>query len=100
MRGGMGDFEVTVGTLQTLAGQLKSVGKTVTSARQGLDGLGKGQTGDGDLADAVHDFTDKWKYSLKKIGENAEQVGDKVGEAAKTYSDTDQAIANAAAGRS
>ena len=96
----MGDFDVTVGTLQTLAGQLKSVGQTVSTARQGLDGVGEGQTGDGDLADAVHDFTDKWKYSLKKIGENADQVGSKVADAAKTYTDADTAIANAAAGRS
>jgi hypothetical protein len=70
----------------------------VASARQGLDEIGDGETGDGDLADAVHDFTGKWKYSLEKIGKKAEEVGDAVDGAATGYSTTEQGIAAAASG--
>jgi uncharacterized protein YukE len=96
----MGRVEVQPETLRSLAGNLKSVGDNVAGARQGLQGLDDAQTGDGGLSSAVHDFTDKWKYSLEKIGKKADEVGDAVGAAATGYSTTDQGIADAAAGKS
>jgi len=93
-------FTVEVGTLQQLSGQLTSIGDTVSGAQDGLDGLGDSQTGDGDLASAVHHFKDKWEYSLKKIGETAQAVAEKTQAAADGYGQTEQAIADAAAGRS
>ena len=92
-------FSVEVGTLRALSGELTSIGRTVSTAQDGLDGLGDGQTGDGDLTSAVHHFKDKWEYSLKKIGETAQVVSEKVTAAADGYDQTDQAIADAAAGR-
>ena len=92
-------FSVEVGTLRGLAGQLASIGERVSSAQDGLDGLGDGQTGDGELSSAVHHFRDKWEYSLKKIGETAQAVAEKVTAAADGYEKTDQAVADAAAGR-
>lgn len=94
----MGQIEVSPDVLSSLAGDLKAVGQTVSGARQGLDGVGQNETGDGDLASALHDFTDKWKYSLEKIGKKADEVGDSVSGAAKGYSQTDQGIADAAKG--
>jgi hypothetical protein len=92
-------FSVEVGTLRSLAGQLTSIGETVAGAQDGLDGLGTGQTGDGELASAVHHFRDKWEYSLKKIGETAKAVAEKTTAAADGYQQVDQAVADAAAGR-
>ena len=97
----MGDgFSVEVGTLRALSGELTSIGERVSTAQDGLSGLGDGQTGDGDLTSAVHHFTDKWEYSLKKIGETAQAVAEKVTAAAGGYEQVDTAIADAAAGRS
>ena len=94
------DFSVEVGTLNNLSGQLKSIGDTVGGAQGGLDGLGDGQTGHGDLSSAVHHFKDKWEYSLKKINETAQAVAEKTTAAAQGYTEVDTAIADAAAGRS
>ena len=92
-------FSVEVGTLRSLSTQLTSIGERVSTAQDGLDGLGDGHTGDGDLTSAVHHFKDKWEYSLKKIGETATAVAEKVTAAADGYDQTDQAVADAAAGR-
>ena len=71
-------FTVEVGTLTALSGQLRSIGDTVSGAQGGLDGLGDGQTGHGDLSSAVHHFKDKWEYSLKKINEMSKVAGAEV----------------------
>src|SRR6266566_1627419 len=92
-------FSVEAGMLKVLAGQLTSIGQTVSGAQDGLDGLGDGQTGDGGLAAAVHGFRHEWSYSLTKIGETARVVAEKAGAAAEGYQRTDQAVADAAAGR-
>ncbi len=92
-------FEVEVGTLVALSGQLTSIGQTVSGAQDGLEGLGDAQTGDGGLSSAVHHFRDKWEYSLKKIGETAQAVAEKTQAAADGYQQTDAAVADAAAGR-
>jgi hypothetical protein len=94
----VGHLEVEFDVLTGLARDLKSVGQAVSSARQGLDDLGEGQTGDRDLSSAVHDFTDKWKYSLEKIGKTADEVGQKVSGAAEGYTTTEQAIVDAERG--
>jgi hypothetical protein len=92
-------FEVTPEGLHTLAGQLRSVGETVSSTRRGLDRLGPSETGDDDLAKAVSHFSEEWKYSLKKIGETAAAVGGQLDGGATAYAANDQAIADALAGR-
>ena len=92
-------FSVEVGTLRALARQLTSIGERVSGAQDGLDGLGDGQTGDGELSSAVHHFRDKWEYSLAKIGETAQAVAEKATAAADGYEQTDLAVADAAAGR-
>ena len=92
-------FSVEVGTLRSLSSQLTSIGQTVSGAQDGLDGLGDGQTGDGELSSAVRHFRDKWEYSLKKIGETAQAVAEKATAAADGYEQTDRAVADAAAGR-
>jgi hypothetical protein len=93
-------FSVEVGTLRALSSELTSIGDKVGTAQQGMDGLGDGQTGDGDLTGAVHHFKGKWEYSLKKIKETAEKTAEKVTSAADGYDQVDGAIADAAAGRS
>jgi Family of unknown function (DUF6507) len=94
----VGHFEVEPEVLTGLSRDLKAVGTTVAGARKGMDGLGKGETGDDDLASALHDFSDKWEYSLEKIGKKADEVGDSVSGAADGYTKTDQGIADAARG--
>ena len=94
----MGHLEVEPETLRALAADLRSVGRHVASARAGIYGLDERVTGDGELASAVHDFADTWKYSLEKIAKAAEQTGEKVGGAGQAYAETDQAIADAATG--
>ena len=91
-------FEVEVGTLRALSTQLTSIGQTVSGAQDGLDGLGEGQTGDGELSSAVHHFRDRWEHSLKKIGETAQAVAEKTTAAAGGYQQADAAVADAAAG--
>jgi hypothetical protein len=92
-------IEVQPEVLASLARDLKSVGQTVAGARSGLEGVGEGEAGDRGLASAVHDFADKWKYSLEKIGKKADEVGTAVDTAATGYTTTEQGIADAAAGK-
>jgi hypothetical protein len=92
-------FTVDLTQLRTVAGQLKTIGDTVGAAKRGLEGIGKAQTGDGKLADAVEDFREKWDYSLKKIGETAVGVGEQVILAAQGYDEIETGVADAAAGR-
>jgi len=94
----VGHIEVSAEVLTSLARDLKAVGRTVSGARPGLDGVGQNEAGDQDLASAVHDFTDKWKYSLEKIGKKADEVGESVSGAAQGYTQTDQGIADTAKG--
>jgi hypothetical protein len=95
----MAKIEVQTDQLGSLSRDLKSVGQTVATARQGLDGVTSAHTGDGDLAAALRDFTDKWKYSLEKIAKKADDVGGAVDSAASGYSQTERGIADAAAGK-
>ena len=92
-------FSVEVAALRALAEQLISIGETVSGADAGLGGLGDGQTGDGELSAAVHHFRDEWEYSLKKIGETAQAVSEKIKSAGEGYQSVDTGVANAAAGR-
>jgi uncharacterized protein YukE len=96
--GAMAEIEVSMDVLTSLSKDLKAVGQTVGGARQGLDGVGKAEAGHDELASAIHDFTDKWHYSLDKIGKKADEVGDSVSGAAQGYTQTDQGIADAARG--
>jgi hypothetical protein len=91
----VGRFEVQPEVLTSLGRDLKSVGQAVSGARAGLDGIGENETGDRSLASAVHDFGDKWSYSLEKIGKKADEVGDSVSGAATGYSTTEQGIVDA-----
>ncbi len=94
----MGHIEVNPDELSSLSGSLHQFSSAGADAEAGLEGIGAGQTGHGGLADAVSHFVHAWDYSLKKIGENAAAMADKVGKAADGYRGTDQAIADAASG--
>ena len=94
----MGHIEVNPDELSSLAGSLNQFSSAGADAKAGLSGIGSAHTGHGGLADAVSHFVHAWDYSLKKIGENAAAMGDKVGKAGEGYRTTDQAIADAASG--
>jgi len=94
-----GGFSVEVGTLRALSSELTSIGERAGAAQDGMASLGDGQTGDGGLTAAVHHFTDRWGYSLKKVRETAEKTAAQVTAAADGYQEVDGAVA-AAAGRS
>ena len=44
-------------------------------------------------------YRDEWEYSLKKIGETAQAVSEKIKSAGEGYQSVDTGVANAAAGR-
>jgi hypothetical protein len=94
----MGHIEVNPDELSILARSLNQFSSAGADAKAGLAGIGSGQTGHPGLAGAVSDFLHAWDYSLKKIGDNAAAMADKVGKAGEGYRTTDQAIADAAAG--
>jgi Excreted virulence factor EspC, type VII ESX diderm len=94
----MGHIEVNPDELSSLASGLHQFSSAGAEAKAGLTGIGSAQTGHGGLADAVSDFVHAWDYSLKKIGENAAAMADKVGKAGDGYRGTDRAIADAASG--
>jgi hypothetical protein len=96
----MGLIKVDPTELSGLSSGLKQFSTEGNGARDKLGGIGTGQTGHGGLADAVGHFVKEWEYSLKKIGENAAAMADKLGRSADGYSTTDEGIADAAAGKS
>lgn len=96
----MGHIEVDPDELSGLSGSLKQFASAGNDARGRLGSVGSAQTGHNGLADAVGHFVKEWEYSLKKIGENAAAMADKVGKSADGYRTTDQGIADAAAGKS
>jgi hypothetical protein len=95
----MGRIEVDPDELSGLSGSLKEFSSAGNQARDRLGGVGSAHTGHGGLADAIGHFVKEWEYSLKKIGENAAAMSDKVGKSAEGYRETDQGIADAAAGK-
>jgi hypothetical protein len=96
----MGNIEVDPDELSGLSASLKQFSTAGNDARGRLGAVGAAQTGHNGLADAVGHFVKEWEYSLKKIGENAAAMADKVGKSADGYRTTDQGIADAAAGKS
>ncbi len=94
----MGHIEVNPDELSSLATGLHQFASSGADAKAGLSGIGAAQAGHAGLADAVSHFLHAWDYSLKKIGENAAAMADKVGKAGEGYRGTDQAIADAASG--
>jgi hypothetical protein len=94
----MRHIEVNPDELSSLSRSLTRFSTAGADAKAGLHGLGAGQTGQAGLADAVSHFVDAWDYSLKKIGENAAAMSDKLAKAADGYRGTDKAIADAASG--
>ncbi|MEN3358607.1 MAG: Excreted virulence factor EspC, type diderm [Mycobacteriales bacterium] len=94
----MGRIEVDPAELSGLSGSLKQFSAAGNDAHGRLGGVGSAQTGHNGLADAVGHFVKEWEYSLKKIGENAAAMADKLGKSADGYRTTDQGIADAATG--
>jgi hypothetical protein len=96
----MDRIEVDPAELSGLSSSLAQFASAGEGARTSLGGVTTAHTGHGGLTDAVHHFADDWEYSLKKIGENAAAMADKLGKSAEGYRTTDQAIADAATGPS
>jgi hypothetical protein len=94
----MGRIEVEPAELSGLAGSLKQFASAGNDARDRLGAVGEAQTGHGGLAGAVGHFVKEWDYSLKKIGESAAAMADKLSKSADGYHTTDQGIADAASG--
>jgi hypothetical protein len=94
----VGRIEVDPDELIRLSGSLREFASAKDGTRDRLRGVGSAQAGHGGLADAVSHFVDEWDYSLKKIGENAAAMADKLSKSGEGYRTTDQAIADAAAG--
>jgi hypothetical protein len=92
-------IEVDPDELSGLSASLKQFSAAGNDARGRLGAVGTGQTGHNGLAAAVDHFVKEWEYSLKKIGENAAAMADKLGKSADGYRTTDQGIADAAAGK-
>jgi hypothetical protein len=95
----MSRIEVDPSELSNIAGSLKEFASAGNDARDRLGAVGEPQAGHRGLADAVGHFVKEWEYSLKKIGENAAAMADKLSTSAEGYSTTDQGIADAASGK-
>jgi hypothetical protein len=91
-------IEVDPAELSELAGSLGQFASAGDDARTSLDAVTTTQTGHQGLSDAVGHFVAEWAYSLRKIGENAAAMADKLGKSAEGYRMTDQAVADAATG--
>jgi hypothetical protein len=94
----MGRIEANPDELSGLSGSLKQFSSAGNQARDRLGGVGSAHTGHAGLADALGHFVKQWDYSLKKIGENAAAMADKLGKSGQAYHETEQGIADAASG--
>ena len=94
----MSRIEVDPTELSELSGSLGQFASAGDDARNSLGAITAAQTGHHGLADAVGYFVAEWAYSLKKIGENAAAMADKLSKSAEGYRMTDQAIADATTG--
>jgi uncharacterized protein YukE len=94
----MSRIEVDYGELSGLATSLGQFATAGNDARSSLSAVKTAQTGHNGLTDAVGHFVAEWEFSLKKIGENAAAMADKLSKSAEGYRMTDDAIADAATG--
>jgi hypothetical protein len=94
----MSRFEVEPEELSSLATSLGQFASAGNDARAALGAVTQQQTGHAGLAEAVGGFVSDWEFALKKIGENAAAMANKVGVAGQGYQQTEDAITNAAAG--
>jgi hypothetical protein len=95
----MGRIEVDPTELSGLATSLRQFSSAGDDTRTALGAVTTAQTGHGGLASAVGRFVSDWEFSLKKIGENAAAMSDKLAKSAEGYAMTDQAIGNVASGQ-
>ena len=94
----MARFEVEPDDLSGLSNSLSQFSNAGNDASTALGAINQQHTGHAGLAGAVSSFVHDWDFSLKKIGENAAAISDKVGKAAQGYNQTEDAIAAAASG--
>lgn len=81
--------------LQSVGSNLNSISEQVESDSKGavdVDGLGGDQS---DIAGAIGDFRDEWKYSVDKLGENIGNFGDLSKQIGEMAGGLDQALADA-----
>lgn len=91
-------LEVQPEDLSSLSTSLSQFSNAGNDASTALGAINQQHTGHAGLASAVASFVHDWDFSLKKIGENAAAIADKVGKAAQGYTMTEDAIVAAASG--
>jgi hypothetical protein len=94
----MGHLEVVPDDLSSLSSSLSQFSNAGNDASTALGAINQQHTGHAGLAGAVSSFVHDWDFSLKKIGENAAAIADKVDKAAQGYNMTEDAIVAAASG--
>lgn len=94
----MSRVEVEYGQLGEVAAGLKAFQDDSGRAHAALGGLDTAASGHASLANAVAGFREKWDYSLQKIAETAQSLGERLGDAAEGYETTDKQLADAAEG--
>jgi uncharacterized protein YukE len=95
----MSRVEVEYGELGQVAAGLKAFQDDSGRAHAALGELDKAASGHAGLATAVAGFRQKWDYSLQKIAETAQSLGDRLEDAGEGYAETDNQLADAAKGR-
>jgi uncharacterized protein YukE len=96
---GKAKLEVEYDELGQVAARLTSFQDDSGRAHAALGELTTQVAGHASLATAVAGFRQKWDYSLQKIAETAQSLGDRLGDAAEGYEATDNQLADAAKGR-
>lgn len=86
---GVSTITVEPAALTRLASRLEDVAAELAAAARELSA----GTAPGDLAGAVHDFCESWRWALSRTGEAASAAGAQLRDSATRYAQTDAALA-------
>lgn len=94
----MTSFSVELDQLRALGRNLGGVHDRLAHVTGMMALLNGSATGHPGLAAALEEFGERWRFSLGRIGEHAEELERMLAQAADTYRDVDAEIARAARG--
>ena len=95
---GMTRFAVDPAALSGIAASVRAAADEAESACAEHNGIATTSLGDAELESALRHFTDRWRYGLDTLVDDARRLADGLDLAAGLYADADRAAATLVSG--
>jgi hypothetical protein len=89
---GVGGFKVEIDSLKGLQSGLRDTEGRLNQAAGTLKSGSAEQLGGKELDDACGDFSGEWHYGIGQVAKFARSIADRMDEAIKVYTETEEAI--------